>query len=97
MEQLHSCPSCSLGLQTSPLWSEPRPRNDTTHPLRCPTSHLPLAMHGLTPEAVYQVDYFTGESRQLSGRELASLVIRLEQPRSFQIISYRVLKNRKQD
>ena len=62
-----------------------------------PDPDFRLALHGLTPEAVYQVDYFTGESRQLSGRELASLVIRLEQPRSFQIISYRVLKNRKQD
>ena len=62
-----------------------------------PDPDFRLALHGLTPEAVYQVDYFTGESRQLSGRELASLEIRLEQPRSFQIISYRVLKNRKQD
>ena len=55
-----------------------------------PEPEFQIHLEGLNPEAVYLLDFFTGESEERSGRELASMVIRLEQPRSFQIIRYRI-------
>jgi alpha-galactosidase len=53
-----------------------------------PDPDFQLKLSGLIPDGVYLVEYFTGESRRLSGRELASLTIHLDSPRSFQIIQY---------
>lgn len=41
MGQLLSGPRCSLGLQTSPLRSKPRPCNTQAYPLPCPTFPFP--------------------------------------------------------
>ena len=51
-----------------------------------------LALCGLDPDARYEAEFFTGEKRTLSGRELAGLTVRLENPRSFQLIRYRRTK-----
>jgi len=53
-----------------------------------PDADFQLKLSGLIPDGVYLVEYFTGESCRLSGRELASLTIHLDSPRSFQIIQY---------
>jgi alpha-galactosidase len=53
-----------------------------------PDPEFQLKLAGLNPDAVYEVEFFTGEKQTLAGRELAALTIRLEQPRSFQIIRY---------
>ncbi len=60
---------------------------------KSPDSEFQLKLAGLDPDAIYETAFFTGEIRQLSGWELASLVIHLEQPRSFQIIRYKLVKN----
>ena len=52
------------------------------------TADFCLELSGLRPDGIYKVDFFSGESRQLTGRELASLVIHLDAPRSFQVLSY---------
>ncbi|MBQ9335969.1 MAG: alpha-galactosidase [Lentisphaeria bacterium] len=49
-------------------------------------------LSGLDPDAVYETEFFSGEKRQYSGRELASLTIRLNVPRTFQIIRYEQIK-----
>ena len=59
---------------------------------RSPDPEFRLALAGLDPDAVYEVEFFTGESRELTGRELASLTVRLETPRSFEILRYRKRK-----
>ena len=53
-----------------------------------PDPEFRLSLSGLDPETVYEAEFFTGETLTLSGRELAALTVRLEQPRSFQIIRY---------
>ena len=60
---------------------------------RCPkaaAAEFQLNLEKLLPEALYEVRFFTGETKELSGRELAKLVIHLEKPRSFQLISYKL-------
>ena len=56
---------------------------------RSPDPEFRLRLAGLDPDAVYEAEFFTGATRKLTGRELASLTVRLETPRSFQIIRYR--------
>ena len=51
-----------------------------------------LNLSGLKPDDIYKVEFFSGESRQLTGRELASLEMHLDEPRSFQVLSYALLK-----
>ena len=53
-----------------------------------PDPEFQMKLAGLDPEAAYNVEFFTGEKQTLSGRELASMTVRLEQPRSFQLIRY---------
>ena len=55
----------------------------------CPAPDFRLNLTGLDPDGIYEAEFFTGEKRQFSGRELASLTVRLDSPRSFQIIRYR--------
>jgi alpha-galactosidase len=56
---------------------------------KSPDPDFQLKLNGLDPSAVYETEFFTGEKRKLSGRELVSLVIHLDSPRSFQIIQYK--------
>ena len=58
----------------------------------CPDPGFRLRLAGLDPDAVYEVGFFTGATRELAGRELASLEVRLETPRSFEILRYRKRK-----
>ncbi|MBR4666446.1 MAG: hypothetical protein IKO93_21445, partial [Lentisphaeria bacterium] len=53
-----------------------------------PDADFQLKLSGLIPDAIYETEFFSGEKKQLSGRELASLTIHLDSPRSFQIIRY---------
>ena len=53
-----------------------------------PDPEFQLKLSGLDPDAAYEVEFFTGENQKLSGCKLASLVIHLDLPRSFQIIRY---------
>ena len=53
-----------------------------------PDPEFRLSLTGLDPEGTYEVEFFTGEKKQLSGRELAALTIHLDSPRSFQLIRY---------
>lgn len=53
-----------------------------------PEADFTLHLSGLTPDDKYEVEFFTGEKFSLYGKELASMVIHLENPRSFQIIRY---------
>lgn len=78
---------------------DPRSGNGMVQLYRCPNAAEPdffLDLAALEPDAVYETEFFSGEKRHLSGRELALLVIHLESPRSFEILSYRkLLKNKK--
>ena len=56
---------------------------------KSPDAEFRLALTGLDPDAVYEAEFYTGEVRRLTGRELASLSVRLDEPRSFQVIRYR--------
>ena len=56
----------------------------------CPDPDFSLNLAGLDPDAFYEAEFFTGEKRLLFGRELAKLTIHLDQPRSFQIVRYRI-------
>ena len=58
---------------------------------KSPDPDFRLDLRGLVPDAVYEVEYFTGERQRLSGRELAKQTIRLDQPRSFQVLRYALL------
>ena len=60
--------------------------------LNCPDPDFRLNLSGLDSDAFYEVGFFSGEKQKLSGRELASLTIHLEQSRSFQIIRYERVK-----
>ena len=55
----------------------------------CPDPDFRLNLTGLDPDGIYEAEFITGEKRRLSGRELASLTVRLDQPPSFQLIRYR--------
>ena len=54
-----------------------------------PDPDFQLDLTGLKEEAVYETEFFTGERRKLSGKELKKLSVHLELPRSFQFLRYR--------
>ena len=54
-----------------------------------PEPDFQLKLVGLNSDAMYEVEFFSGETKRLSGKELAALTIHLESPRSFQILRYR--------
>ena len=54
-----------------------------------PDPDFQLDLTGLKEEAMYETEFFTGERRKLSGKELKNLSIHLELPRSFQFLRYR--------
>lgn len=56
-----------------------------------PDADFQLSLTGLKPDALYDVAFFTGEKIQLSGKELAKLNIHLDEPRSCQIIRYKLV------
>jgi alpha-galactosidase len=58
-----------------------------------PDPDFRLKLSGLFPDAVYETEFFSGEKKQLSGRELASLTIHLDSPRSFQILRYKMIRS----
>jgi len=53
-----------------------------------PDPEFQLKLTGLDPDAAYEVEFLSGEKQTLSGRKLAELTVRLEEPRSFQIVHY---------
>ncbi len=53
-----------------------------------PVQILPL--DGICPDSVYEVEYFTGETETLSGKELQVYCAKLEKPRSFLLFKYSV-------
>ena len=62
---------------------------------KSPDPEFQLKLIGLDPDAVYKVEFFTGEKQKLVGRELTELTVRLKQPRSFQIIRYKKTGDKK--
>ena len=54
-----------------------------------PEAEFRLSLAGLEPGATYEVESFAGETKRLSGRELATLEVTLDSPRSFLILRYR--------
>ena len=50
-----------------------------------------LDLSGIEPEALYETEFFSGEKLRIPGKELIHLVIRLENQRSFEILSYKKL------
>ena len=58
-----------------------------------PDADFQLKLSGLIPDAIYETEFFSGEKKRLSGRELASLTIHLDSPRSFQILRCKLIKS----
>jgi len=51
-----------------------------------------LKLMGIKPDGIYNAEFFTGESTEMTGRELASLEMHLDKPESFQFIRYRLVR-----
>ena len=56
-----------------------------------PDADFQLHLSGIDPEREYDVEFFDGEIRKIFGRELASLMIHLDQPRSFRAFTYKTV------
>ena len=56
-----------------------------------PEADFQLHLSGIDPEREYELEFFDGEIRKIFGRELASLMIHLDQPRSFRIFAYKAV------
>ena len=54
-----------------------------------PEPEFRLNLAGLEPGATYEAESFEGGAKRLSGRELATLAVTLDSPRSFLILRYR--------
>ena len=55
-------------------------------------SEYRLSLSRINPDGIYRIEYFSGESFEGTGAELKNLTVRLDQPRSFQVIHYRLEK-----
>ena len=51
-----------------------------------------LNLIGLEQDSLYKLEFFTGETQCIKGKELASLAITLDSPRSAQILKYTKIK-----
>ena len=58
---------------------------------RSPDADFQLHLSKIDPEREYEVVFFDGEIRKICGRELALLTVHLDQPRSFQIFTYKAM------
>jgi len=47
-----------------------------------------LQLSGISPDLLYRLEYFTGETVLMPGSRFAELVVQLDKPRSFQLIRY---------
>ncbi|MBR2441248.1 MAG: alpha-galactosidase [Lentisphaeria bacterium] len=61
---------------------------------KSPDADFRLALSGIKT-GIYQVEYFTGETLEITGAELKNLVVSLAQPRSFQVIYYKLKEEKK--
>ena len=57
----------------------------------CPESKFFLQLRGIDPDALYEVDTFEGDIRQMKGSELAEQVLTFDNPRSYKLSFYKKL------